>query len=134
MADNRRKLRFCRSAKRERSPGIRQQENCVERGDEGHDGSREKNVSGLKVGERGERKIETCGEKHADEGKQIRGRDNSALLLPLGPMLDQRVERDSIKAAEKSKQTKIDSHRPDAQARPRNQKSEQRHSDSANWN
>src|SRR5579864_1045344 len=49
-------------------------------------------------------------------------------------MLDERIERDSVEAAEKSEQTKIHSHRPDAQAVPRNQKSKNSHSDPANWN
>src|SRR5216683_2365933 len=49
-------------------------------------------------------------------------------------MLDERVERNSVEAAEKSEQTEIRTHRPNTQAVPRNQKSEHSHSDPAKRN
>ena len=106
----------------------------MERGGESHHRPGEKNLARLKMSGRRKREIDSCGEEHADEGKQIRRGDDSAFLFRRRTMLDESVERHGVEAAENSEQTKIRAHRPDAQAVPRNEKSEQRHSHRAEWN
>ena len=92
----------------------------MERGGEGHDCSSEKNLAGPKMSAGGEREINACGEEHADEGEQICRSNDTALLFRRRTMLDERVKRHSVEAAEKSEQREIHAHGPDAEAVPRN--------------
>lgn len=68
--------------------GIGRKEERVDRGGKGHDRPGEKNLAGLKMGDRREPEIETSRKKYTDEGEQVRRGDDAALFRGLRTVLD----------------------------------------------
>src|SRR5207245_4574342 len=114
--------------------GIGEEEDGVASGPNGHDRADQKNLAGLKMRLFGQQIIDARRKKHSDERKQVRRRDHTTLVFGRGAMLDQRIQWNGIKPAEKAEQRQVRTHFPDAESVAGHEKPKDRHAYGAERN